>query len=383
MDKTPCEQPLPRAASAPALVPAALRFVSILLVLSGLALGSVKVWRALAFGVVDVIGCLEAAVVFLTLAALGGMLRAAAWMIRRRCHTEDLCRKMIDLLEGGTGAGRLGRRDTDDTGDAPAVEEANRSELLRRVLTELVDMNSTLLMTPAQRRTKRDERQARAVETLAAEINHVLGEGDFVRTQRLLERLEEQVPGHPQQAELRKRLTETRAAAEKEEAERESRRAEDYIAVGSFDQARQVAEALCEKYPDSASALALLVKVRRETKTFGDDQRRRLYAEAQQQARERRWGRALGAVRRLIEAYPDSAEADAARAMMSTIETNARIEEGRRLRDEFSDMFRRNRYPEALAIATDIIQRFPETQAARDLRGQLDRLKELASQGGA
>ena len=98
----------------------------------------------------------------------------------------------------------------------------------------------------------------------------------------------------------------------------------------------------------------------------------------QRHAEARRWRAALGAAERFIEAFPGSADAEAVRAMLSTIQDNARLEEVREIRDHIRDLIERRRYAEAVQAAEDVIRRFPDTRAAGELGRQLGRLRELA-----
>ncbi|KKK89020.1 hypothetical protein LCGC14_2737320, partial [marine sediment metagenome] len=69
--------------------------------------------------------------------------------------------------------------------------------------------------------------------------------------------------------------------------------------------------------------------------------------------------------------YPDSPEATHLSAQMQTLRDNARIEEVRELRDQIRDMLERRRYAEAVKVAEEVMDRYPETQAAAELRGQI------------
>ncbi|MFW6133895.1 MAG: hypothetical protein ACOC8F_08365 [Planctomycetota bacterium] len=157
-----------------------------------------------------------------------------------------------------------------------------------------------------------------------------------------------------------------------------SRRAEDLMAAAQFDEARRVARDLAASYPDVPEAQRLVQRVRREARSFTIEQRRRLYQEADRMAELRRWRAAVAAGRRLLEQYPNSSEADAVAEKMDTLEVNARLEEARELRDRLRDMLSRRRYTEAVALAEDVLARFPETRIAGELREQMDRLRELS-----
>ena len=92
----------------------------------------------------------------------------------------------------------------------------------------------------------------------------------------------------------------------------------------------------------------------------------------------------LAAAERRREAHPGSPEADAVRGQLETLRANARIEEVRVLRDEIRDMIARRRFAEAVERARNVVERFPDTAAAAELRQQMAKLEELAKgrQGG-
>ena len=150
------------------------------------------------------------------------------------------------------------------------------------------------------------------------------------------------------------------------------------MAASNFAGARNLAESLLEKYPDSATAVEMLTRVRREQDAFASEQRSRMYRKIEKDASDRHWHSALEAARKFLDAWPDSTEADAVRVQLSTIADNARIEEVRSLRDQIRDMIARRRFAEAVELAGDVIERFPETAAAIELTEQMSRLQERA-----
>ena len=66
---------------------------------------------------------------------------------------------------------------------------------------------------------------------------------------------------------------------------------------------------------------------------------------------------------------------------METLKDNARIEEVRQLRDQIRDLIGRRRFAEAVRVSEELIRRFPDTQAANELRSQIDRLRARAAEG--
>jgi len=155
-------------------------------------------------------------------------------------------------------------------------------------------------------------------------------------------------------------------------------RASDLMSVSRFEEAAEVAENLHYKYPQSREADELLSRVQREAATFHTEKRHRLYAIIQENSQARHWKQALAGAHKLLETYADSEEAEKIRTMMPTLVDNARIQEVREYRDRIVDLMERHRYAEAIQLAKHVVENYPETAAAEELRAQMTKLRELA-----
>ena len=255
-----------------------------------------------------------------------------------------------------------------------SVEQA----LLRDILAQLQQLNENILLSPEQREARRRLRDEKLSAWYCEQIDLAIGGERFARAETLLAEFTEKVPADKHHQPLGARLAEAREAAKRRDIESHTRRVTDLMAVSSFDQAEQVARELHERFPGERAVSELLVRVRRESKAFEAERRDRMYRQVQRFAESRRWRSALKAAGVFLEAYPDGPSTDAVRAMLSTLEDNARIEEARELRDHIRDLIERRRYAEAADVAEEVIRRFPDTRAAIELGRQLHRLRELA-----
>lgn len=308
-------------------------------------------------------------------ASLGCLLLAGAWLIWRAYEAGRVQRSILSALTGKPGPRGPSVPVPADTGEGRGETYLGT---LSDVLKQLRELNANVLLTDEQRELKRRHRQWQIAERIAAEAEQQLAAEHFAEAEQLLERLINEVPDDPRYKELSDRLAEARTKAEAESIHSAVGRAEDLLAAGSFDDAEKVAAALLERHPSSAQAIALLDRVRRERETFTTTQRRRLYDEVDRHAAGKRWRAALSAAKRLLEAHPDSAEADAVAPQIAALKDNARIEEVRELRDVIRDLLGSRRYKQAIGVAEQVMHRFPETKAAAELRGQMPKLKELA-----
>ncbi len=252
------------------------------------------------------------------------------------------------------------------------------SQVLEEILAQLKELNENILMTDEQRRAKAQLRHERLRRELIDDVQTALGAADFARAGRGLDTLEEKAPGDENIQPLRKQLHDARQAACDEETAAVTLRAIDLMATGAFDQAVAEVLALAQRHPDEPAVVGLLDRVRREGRMFNDERRVRMYNEVVRLAEARQWRQALIAAKRYVEAFPTGAGVDAVRAMLATMESNARIEEVRELRDHIRDLIERRRYGEAVEYARDVIERFPDTRAAEELGRQMNRLRELA-----
>ncbi|HAU38631.1 MAG TPA: hypothetical protein DCX07_13065, partial [Phycisphaerales bacterium] len=264
----------------------------------------------------------------------------------------------------------------------PPAETSREPEILRDILARLDELNAGLLLSPEQIEVKRRRHQAEASERLERRFSGQLSAGELDAAGETLRRLTSEVPDSSALGSMRTRLDEARAAAQAEDIRWQTARAGELMAAADFPAAVKLAEDLLAKYPSSPEAIALLDRVHREQDAFVTERRRSLYAEVGRAASKRKWREALAAASKLLEAYPEGLEADAVRIQLRTLEENARLEEAREMRDRFRDLLSRRRYAEALEAAREVLRRFPDTQAAADLREQMPRLEELARNGG-
>jgi hypothetical protein len=323
---------------------------------------------------------------------VGCILWAIAHIIRRQSRMALLRASARRTLRqrGAEGLTLLGESAEDAAANNAALADAamptsldedagwSQRRLLQEVLAELRELNENLLLSAEQREAKRQRRQERLSRQFAQEIDRAIEGGRLDHAEKRLEEFLEEVPEDPAHQRLHARLIEARDAAKAQDIEAGTRQVYDLMAVSSFEQAEQTARELLERYPDEPHLAELLDRVRREGAMFHGERRDRLRREVQRHAESRRWRLALEAAQRFIEAFPKSVDAEAIRAMLPTIEDNARIEQVRQIRDRIRDLIERRRYAEALEAAEDVIRRFPGTRAAEELGRQLDRLRELS-----
>ena len=309
---------------------------------------------------------------------LGGLLWAASWLIRRRDESSVMQRRILKLLEDRPDHPIAPLRQQEASPSPPPASKD--SDLLQNILQQLSELSVDVLLSDDQREAKRLCRQVELVDHLFGRVELALQEDAFDQAEEILRQLEGEVPDDARLGELRTRIREAREALVQRLLQGQVQRAADLMSVSRFDEAMNLADELHQQYPDHPETDELLNRVRREAQTFQSEQCRRLLAIIQECGEGRQWSSALAAAHRLLETYADSEEARNVRAMMPTLVDNARIEEVREYRNRIVDMMERRRYTEAVEMAEHVMDNYPETAAAEELRQQIPRLRELAAQ---
>ena len=344
---------------------------AVLLALGGPIYGAARLAAAADTQRFDAVALLGSLAWFVIGPSAACLLCAAAYMM-----------KHLDQLQPGRPfppAAPTAREEKADRLSPPAEGRASLDAgALERILAQLSEINTNLLMSEEERRAKSDVRRRHLVEKLTEEAHQAVASRDFAASERAADRLRDEFGEAERCEEIMRRIVEARHAAEAELFAAEVSRVEELMSVASFGQAKAAALELSAGHPDSPEIKALLERVDREAETFSAETRKRLYGEVLRAAEARQWKSALASAHRLLSEYPDSSEAEKITAKLPTIRDNSRLEEARQLRDDIRELIERRRYAEAVRIAHDILARFPDTQAAAELRPQVERLEALA-----
>jgi len=357
-----------------AVVAACLVVTAVIVALTSWAAGVVYALVAMRGGGITVVSILIVAGCVVGGLALACLLWAAAWLIATRWELLVTQRKMLSALTE--------RRVADACDVAASVSRTGGSagdvEHLRRAVAELLELKETMLRSPDELSRDDSAERGRRATALLGRFEEAVATGCFEEADAVAGEFAESFPDDPRGAQLRQRAAGARARAQTEDVRREVRRAEDLMALSNFPGAQEVADALAWTWPSSEEATELVERVRREAEAFGLQQRRELYDRIDRCVEGRRWREAVKDARKLLDAYPGSPEADTVASRIATLEENARIEQVRGMRDRIIDLIRRRRYAEAIGLGKEVVEKFPDTKAAGDLRAQMPRLTRLA-----
>ncbi|MCA9256641.1 MAG: tetratricopeptide repeat protein [Phycisphaerales bacterium] len=265
------------------------------------------------------------------------------------------------------------------TADTTDLASAHQEHVpWRELLTVLEDIRDTTLLTNEQRSEKRRRVAEEEFENATGRIRERTAQGEFATARELAEQIARKYPEDDRARSLVSQVELAREEHESEDVASCKQQISDLISISAWGRAREMAEQLRQRHPDSADARQLLLKIEKEHRQFQDEQRRRMYAEVQRFVTRRRWEEALAAAMTFQQRFPNCEEADALQMQLPTLEMNAEIEVRQRLEGQIMEYARQGRYIEAVDLAKKVIRDFPQSPQAQVLREQLGRLEELA-----
>lgn len=263
----------------------------------------------------------------------------------------------------------------DQQGEEHPPERPGRQDA---VLELLRDIRDNSLLSVEERRDKQVRIADEDFHDASAQIRPLIERGEFAKARQVTEAILRKYPNDDRTAELTEQVELARGQQESNDVVACQKQVNDLISISAWGRARDLAQQLQRRHPDSVEARQLLLRLERQHRVFDVEQRRRMNAEVQRLVTRRRWDEALAAARTFIERFPGCEESEAVRMQLPTLEANAEIEERQRLEARIMEYVRHGRYIEAVSLARQVIEQFPDSPQAGALRAQLERLEELA-----
>ncbi|HWL93138.1 MAG TPA: hypothetical protein VNT79_06360 [Phycisphaerae bacterium] len=316
---------------------------------------------------------------------LGGLLVGIAALLRvlRDLHNsftrmERFQYERVDATAAAADTERSARHATPAKSEAIESEAAARAANWKEIASLLADIRDNALLSEDDRNRKRVRVANEEIAAAADRVQVLMGEGDYAQARELAAQIDRRHPNDARAATLIAQVEKSRESHESEDVRNTTREVEDLMSISAWGRARELAQNLQQRHPDSPDARQLLLRIERDHRVFDDEQKRRMSAEVQRFVSRKRWEEALAVARTFIERFPGSEESESLRMQMPTLETNAEIELRQRLESQFMDLVRHGRYLEALDLARRVIDQFPDSPQSEVLRSQLERLEELA-----
>ena len=322
-------------------------------------------WDAFAVGLGIIVGSLSAGAVLI------GIWYAVKLLQETLIAQRKTARILLDIPLSAVQASH---------NQAPGNQSASagQEELLAKISHQLAELNSNSLLTEQQKQARRKGKLQTLQVELISQTRTLIESGEMEQSRQALAELELELPDDLQVAQLRELYNANFSTAESDHIQKQTKHAQDLMSVARYDQAIELAKDLAKTYPNSDDAKKLLEKVTHEAKSYATQQRMRFVELIHEHGQAREWVKALEVAHKLIENFPDTPEAKQALESMDTLVDNARIQEVREYRNRIVDMMDRHRYLEAIEIAKYVVENYPETAAAEELRQQMPQLQELA-----
>lgn len=265
---------------------------------------------------------------------------------------------------------------------APGGGEARggrESQVFQELASLLREVRDITLLNDAER-AKRLEMQARGTaRRLTDEVPSLLREHNWIEAQRRVQEARERFPTLSEWDALERQIEQVRSQVEARDLESATRQVNDLAVLGAWERAYEVVLELMERHPNSPKTAELAKRVSQERERSEAENRARLMAQAQEAVHGRDWNGAMTLSTQLIERYPRSPEAHALRIQLPTLRENAEIQTRKYLEAEIRKHIEEHRYRDAVRLANELIERYPDSPQAQVLRDQYDKLAEKAA----
>ncbi|MBU0638500.1 MAG: tetratricopeptide repeat protein [Planctomycetes bacterium] len=275
--------------------------------------------------------------------------------------------------------GEVGPSAADRAGSGPAEGKFAQPRELIALLREIRDIS---LLSEQQRAQRRDLQGQDLIRVLERNVPALLREHKWVEARHRVHEARERFPDFPQWRKLEEQIETLRANVESRDVETAVRQVKDLATIDAWGRAMDVVRDLLERHPQSPKANELARRTKLEREKAEAEQCARLMSKAQAATDRRDWIEALAAANQLVEEFPKSPEAEALREQLDVLTTNAEIQMRQQMEGNIRDLLREQDFGEALRIARELVQRYPNSPQAELLQDQLPRLEERAAAAG-
>jgi outer membrane protein assembly factor BamD (BamD/ComL family) len=269
---------------------------------------------------------------------------------------------------------------------APVIPEAPvaqttwiDSQRLEQIGELLQEISENVLLTPEQRQARQRQRVERMHRDLGEVLSRLLADGKFPEAQRRIDEYARSFPDERAAVEqFQARIEQARSQVEETDYQQAAGRIRDFMGMAAWERAEDVIQELLARHPRSQRVHSLVDDLRQERGKFEQQQRQQLLGEIEQLTGRKEWRHAFRLATDLLSRFPSSSEAQTLRGKMDTLRDNAEIEIRRDLEEQLKEMMRTHRYIEALALAQDIIAKYPNSPQAKVLKEQLPQMMSKA-----
>ena len=274
----------------------------------------------------------------------------------------------VKLIERGL---REGLEKTDAAHPAADGTGASHEEVVS-LLSEI--MENTLL-DDKEKGAKRQLAKKHRQQALRREIEALIKAGKYRDAHERLEEFRDRYADNQQVAEMEAQLSEALRQHEQTEIAHVTEQVQRYIGLGLWERSLETARALAEQFPENPEASRLPETVRLEQEANKRQEQQRLYREIEHLVARKHWRQALRTAEALLESHPESPEANALAGQLEELRRNAAISERKEWETRIAEHIQTNRHREAYDLAMELMQKYPDSPQAEEIRKRLDQLK--------
>lgn len=326
------------------------------------------------------VGGLAAALLLAGIAAIINYLQTQMQMMGRLVRSQEDAVTALSRLNVPNGPAIAAIPSVPAVPESPSAQttwiDSQRLEQIGELLHEI---NENVLLTAEQRVAKRRLNLERMHRNLGEVLSRLLAEGKFPEAQRRIDEYALSFPDDRQLVEqFQLQVDQARALAEEGDYQQAAVRVRDFMAMAAWQRADEVIQELLARHPRSQRVSDLVDGLRQERAKFEQQQRQQMLSQIEQLIAKKEYREAHRQALELISRFPDSGEVQSLRGKMDTLRDNAEIAMRRELEEQLKELMRTHRYIEALALAQDIIGKYPGSPQAKVLKEQMPQLMNKA-----
>ena len=243
------------------------------------------------------------------------------------------------------------------------------------VVSLLSEIMENTLLDNEDKAAKRQLAKKHRQQALRREIEALIKAAKYREAHERLEEFRVRYAESGQVHEMEVQLSEALRQHERTEITHITEQVQRYMGLGLWERAMEMARALAEQFPENPEASRLPETVRLEQDANRRQEQQRLYREIEHLVSRKHWRQALRTAETLLEAHADSPEAHTLKDQMDELRRNAAISERREWEVRIAEHVQTGRHREAYDLAVELMEKYPDSPQADDIRKRLDQLK--------
>ena len=262
----------------------------------------------------------------------------------------------------------------------PTPEEQQAAAANAQSLDMLSQLRDLLMMNEEQRAVRGRQHWQQRQEFLRKTIDQHIAAGEWTQAESQVKELHAVAPDDPSVETLARKIDDEQTRRRTAAVNTARERIRHIMSITAWAQADEVVRALRVQFPASPEVAAVAADLAREREVFDKETIQRLFHDLKDASEHRLWRRAYETAEELIRRYPNEKKVEKLKTDIATIKENAESQERREQEELFKDLLKRQRYDEALAVATAVINKYPASTAAAELNKLLPKVEELIRQ---